>query len=164
MRSSEEKLHIARRHLPHWSLVGATYFVTMRLRVRPLVESEIRLLLEHIIAGHHRYYDLVAAVILPDHTHLLMSPRDGYSLSRIMKGLKGATARRLNQARGTKGTVWQAESFDRIVRDQQELDEKLNYMFMNPVKAGLTDDPNRYPGWYFRGQTGMSVLPTIDED
>jgi len=81
-----------------------------------------------------------------------------------MKGLKGATARRLNQSRGTKGTVWQEESFDRIVRDQQELDEKLNYMFMNPVKAGLTSDPISYPGWYFRGQTGMSVLPTTDED
>lgn len=159
MRSSEEKLRITRRHLPHWSLVGATYFITMRLRVQPLTEREIRILLDHVVSGGRQWYELVGAVILPDHVHLLLSPRARYSLSRIMKGLKGATARRLNQLRKTKGTVWQEESFDRIVRDQQELDEKLNYMFMNPVEAGLTDDPDRYPGWYFRGQTGMSVLP-----
>lgn len=164
MRPSEERLRITRRHLPHWTLVGATYFITMRLRVRPLREEEIRVLLDHVVSGHRQYYELVAAVILPDHAHLLLCPLAKYPLSRIMKGVKGATARRLNQLRRTKGTVWQEESFDRIVRDQNELDEKLNYMFMNPVKAGLVDDPSRYPGWYFRGQTGMSVLPTTDED
>ncbi len=79
-----------------------------------------------------------------------------------MKGIKGKTARLLNQGRRSKGSVWQAESFDRIVRDQAELDEKLEYMLNNPVKAGLTADPWNYAGWYFRekgGQTGMSALP-----
>lgn len=164
MPSSQEKLRITRRHLPHWSLTGATYFITMRLRAHALAEDEIRLIRNHMISGHAHYYDLVAAVILPDHAHILLSPRAGYSLRRIMKGLKGATARQLNQLRGRQGTVWQDESFDRIVRDKPELEEKLNYMFLNPVKAGLTDDPAHYPGWYFSGQTGMSVLPTAHKD
>jgi len=33
------------------------------------------------------------------------------------------------------------ESWDRIVRDQTELNEKLSYMLNNPVKKGLTEDP-----------------------
>lgn len=77
-----------------------------------------------------------------------------------MKGIKGATARKLNQRRGLRGSVWQDESFDRIVRDEGELREKLDYMFRNPVKSGLTKDPWEYPGWYLKGQTRVSAPPT----
>ncbi|MBZ0203591.1 MAG: hypothetical protein K8I03_11305 [Ignavibacteria bacterium] len=45
--------------------------------------------------------------------------------------------------------MWQDESFDRIIRDDKELNEKLNYMFNNPVKAGITENPWDYVGWYF---------------
>jgi len=78
-----------------------------------------------------------------------------------MKGIKGVTARELNRRQGRKGSVWQDESFDRIVRDEAEFLEKLNYMFLNPVKAGLTDDPETYEGWYLNqgGQTGVSAPP-----
>ncbi len=67
-----------------------------------------------------------------------------------MKGIKGTTARELNRRRGTKGKIWQEESFDRIVRSLAELQEKLAYMYRNPVKLGLTDAPDSYPGWYIR--------------
>ena len=39
----------------------------------------------------------------------------------------------------------QEESFDRIIRSEKEYLEKLNYIWMNPVKANLVDDPNKYP-------------------
>jgi len=47
------------------------------------------------------------------------------------------------------------------VRDEAEFLEKLNYMFLNPVKAGLTDDPETYEGWYLNqgGQTRVSAPP-----
>ncbi|HXE75972.1 MAG TPA: transposase [Candidatus Xenobia bacterium] len=144
------KLQITRRHLPHWTMEGATYFVTIRFRTTPLSKAEIRLVLESILSGDGKFFELDAAVVLPDHVHLLLVPQIGYSLSRIMKGLKGATARRLNQLRRRQGTVWQDESFDRIVRDQKEFNEKVHYMCLNPVKAGLTDDPDNYEGWYVR--------------
>jgi hypothetical protein len=69
-------------------------------------------------------------------------------LSRITKGIKGASARLINDIRGVHGTLWQDESFDRIVRDQMELDEKLNYLVNNPRKAGLADDPWDYEALY----------------
>ncbi|MEE8201370.1 MAG: transposase [Candidatus Acidoferrales bacterium] len=150
MASSEDKLHVTRRHLPHWSLAGAWYFVTLRLRTRHLARTEIALLRDHVVSGDGRFYELLAVVVMPDHVHAVLRPRQGYSLSRVMKGIKGTAARRLNELRRTKGKVWQDESFDRIVRDQAELEEKLNYMFLNPVKAGLTDDPDSYPGWFIK--------------
>jgi len=47
------------------------------------------------------------------------------------------------------------------VRDHAEFLEKLNYMYLNSVKEGLTDDPDNYEGWYLNkgGQTRVSAPP-----
>ena len=142
-------LRVTRRHLPHWELRGSTYFITFRVMNGVLNRDEVRRVLEHVKSGHDRFYALVAATILPDHVHLLLEPKEGLALSRIMKGTKGATVRIVNKLRGSGGTVWQDESFDRIVRDQAELDEKLNYMLWNSAKRGLVEDPWLYEGWFF---------------
>jgi putative transposase len=55
--------------------------------------------------------------------------------------MKGFSAREINDARGIKGTLWQDESFDRIVRDYDEYLEKWNYIRLNPVKNGLCQTP-----------------------
>lgn len=88
-------------------------------------------------------------MVMPDHTHLILKPRGDMSLSRIMKGIKGVSARRVNALRHTSGSLWQDESWDRILRDAAEFDEKLQYMIYNPVKAGLVVNGELYDGWYF---------------
>ncbi|MDA2913233.1 transposase [Acidobacteriia bacterium AH_259_A11_L15] len=134
--------------MPHWLLEGSTYFVTFRTARRKLDQQEISLVRDRIVSGDPRYYDLLAAVVLPDHVHLLFRPKQGMALSRAMKGIKGTTARELNRRRGTKGKIWQEESFDRIVRSLAELQQKLDYMYGNPVKLGLAKDTDSYLGWY----------------
>lgn len=145
-------LRVSHRRLPHWRLKGSTYFVTFRLREGRLDAGEISLVREHILSGDGKYYELVALVVMPNHVHLVLAPSASFSLSRILKGIKGVTARQINEKRGVRGRLWQDESFDRIVRDQTELQEKLEYMVGNPVKAGLTVEPWQYPGWYVRRQ------------
>jgi REP element-mobilizing transposase RayT len=144
----EKELHITRRHLPHWRIEGATYFITFRTRQLMLTPVEQELVLNHIKEGDRVYYTLAAAVVMPDHVHLLLAPNAGYGLDRIMKGIKGVSARRINELKATSGSVWQDESFDRIIRDQDEFEEKLRYMFDNAVKEGLADDPWNYHGWF----------------
>jgi thiamine-phosphate diphosphorylase len=146
---SEPKLEKTRRRLPHWRLDGSTYFVTFRVAQGELPPPERKIVLDHVKSGASCYYTLVAATIMPDHVHVLLTPRSGTDLSRILKGVKGVSARLLNQSRGTHGRVWQDESWDRIMRDQNELDEKLEYMLLNPVKKGLVEDPWEYDGWYY---------------
>ncbi|MFH1007245.1 MAG: N-6 DNA methylase, partial [Candidatus Latescibacterota bacterium] len=161
--AQENELQTTRRHLPHWTLEGSTYYVTFKtargLEGTPtllLSIEEQKLVLEHIREGHGEFYTLAAAVVMPDHVHMILTPRDDYELSRIMKGIKGVSAKKVNLCRvaGTDknvcptGSLWQDESYDRIVRDEKEFREKLVYMSNNPVKAGLTDDPWSYHGWY----------------
>ena len=145
---SEPRLQIARRRLPHWTLEGGTYFITFRLLSGTLDEGEVRLVLEHLRSGDGQFYRLAAGVVMPDHVHLLLRPLGEFTLSRIMHGIKGVSARRLNQRRNTSGAVWQNESWDRIIRSPEEFEEKLQYMFNNPQKTGLTTDPTTDPGWH----------------
>jgi putative transposase len=143
-----KELHVTRRHLPHWRIEGATYFITFSTRRLVLTRVEQEIVLKHIKEADKVYYILAAAVVMPDHVHLILTPNPGYELDRIMKGIKGPSARKINILRGTSGSVWQDESFDRIIRDQDEFEEKLRYMLDNAVKDGLTEDPWNYHGWF----------------
>ena len=139
-----------RRHLPHWSRDGSTYFITFRLRRGELTADERQITLDHIRNGDGRYYRLHAAVVMPDHVHLLGQPAPGMTLARIMKGIKGVSARLINQYRGTVGRVWQDESHDRMMRDADELEDKTAYLLDNPRRAGLVETIDAYPFWYRR--------------
>jgi putative transposase len=66
-----------------------------------------------------------------------------------MKGIKSVSARKVNQLRETSGTIWQDESWDRIMRSEDDFVEKLQYMADNPVKAGLVATIEDYDAWYF---------------
>jgi len=56
-----------------------------------------------------------------------------------MKSIKGISAREANKILGRKGSFWQSESFDHIVRDEDELNRIVKYVIYNPVKAGLVE-------------------------
>jgi putative transposase len=143
-----QKLKTTRRRLPHWRLEDSVYFVTFRLGNGELTEDERAIVFDHIKQGHRRYYCLFSAVVMPDHVHLLLKPNNYVPLSRIMKGIKGVSAHKVNRRRGTSGTIWQDESYDRIVRDEAEFLEKLEYISLNAVKAGLAQRPEQYPFWF----------------
>ena len=104
---SDGDFRATRRRLPHWHLTRATYFITFRLLRGELSSDEIALVRDHIVVGDGRFYDLIAAMVMPDHVHSALTPRDGFDFSRITKGIKGVSARMLNQRRGTQGAVWQ---------------------------------------------------------
>ena len=90
---------------------------------------------------------LHAAVIMPTHVHLLLEPLGGHDLSRILKGIKGTSAREINKLLGTTGTFWLAESYDHIVRSEKQYRRLIRYIADNPVKAGLREDEY----WHYQG-------------
>ncbi len=156
--AQKDDLSISRRNLPHWQLPGSTYFVTFHLRHGHISEDERRIVLDAIKHFHKIRYWLTVAVVMPDHTHLMLKPvahesNAEFSLSKILQGIKGFSFREINRLRGTKGPLWQEESFDRIVRDYEEYLEKWHYIRVNPVKAGLCQAPEEYPLLWEPGET-----------
>jgi REP element-mobilizing transposase RayT len=162
-RTSAWELQIYRRFLPHWRMDGAWYFVTFNVWRGTLSVKEIAIVRDHIAGGSGRFYNLSAACVMPDHVHLILTPLPGISLSRITKGIKGVSARLINAKRGSTGRIWQVESWDRILRDQEEFEEKLRYMLNNPLEEGLVDDPWTWCGWYLNPShesTGKNACAT----
>ena len=145
----DEGLLIRQHHLPHWQAGGSYYFVTFRSARGELLPEARRIVLDCLLHGDGHRYDVIAAVIMPDHVHCILHPRlarEGHwhDLAAVLKPLKGVSARLINQQLGGKGTVWQAESFDRIIRTPKEYEAKIWYMRHNPVTAGLVAAPEEY--------------------
>jgi len=91
-----------------------------------------------------RHYILHAFAIMPNHVHVLLTPR--VPLPILTKALKGITARRANEILARTGTpFWQEESFDRVVRNADEFEKIRHYIEYNPVRAGLASAPEEYP-------------------
>jgi REP-associated tyrosine transposase len=70
-------------------------------------------------------------------------------LDAIMKSLKGYTAWKANRVLGRKGTFWEQESYDHVIRDDIEYHRVRNYVLNNPVKAGLVSDWKQWK-WNYR--------------
>ncbi len=139
-----DQLSTRRRILPHWEVGGSTYFMTFRVQSGELSEAERTLVLNACRHFDERRYLLHAAVVMPDHVHLLWTPLrrdDGtwWSIGDLMHSIKSFTAKQINAARGTSGVVWQREYYDRIIRDESDFDEKWSYVVTNPARRGLPE-------------------------
>lgn len=102
-------------------------------------------------------YKLIACCIMPNHVHMLvesliMKPANHsgksarYPVTDTLRLLKGRTSRKANLVIGRTGSFWQAESYDHVIRDNQELERTILYILNNPVKAGLVKE---WKDWRF---------------
>jgi putative transposase len=85
-------------------------------------------------------YRLHAFCIMPNHVHVLITPiSEGHDWSKILasitKSWKGFSARRINLILNQRGAFWSRESYDHMVRDENEFYRIVNYILKNPVKA-----------------------------
>jgi tRNA threonylcarbamoyl adenosine modification protein (Sua5/YciO/YrdC/YwlC family) len=84
----------------------------------------------------NRYY-LIAWCIMPNHVHVIVRPMHGHALSEILHTWKSFTAQRANRLLHRDGKFWQPESYDHLIRDEQDLRNQVRYVVENPKKAGL---------------------------
>lgn len=127
----------------------AIYFATTKTRGNKRFFSDKRnsqILLNCI--GNFRKegrYRLLAFVIMPDHLHIMLEPNGKESISKIMHSIKRGSSRLMNQMWNRNGSVWQRSFYERIIRDEKEFWEKVNYIYNNPLEAGLAKSPEDYP-------------------
>lgn len=130
-------LRLCRRWLARWRIDAPTvvYFVTWRLAdgQRPLTGAERTLVCETLHHGDGHAQRLLAFVVMDDHVHVLVEPKS-VALERLTHSWKSFTAHQLQRLHRRQGTVWQHESFDRVVRCEEDLREKAEYIVANPWK------------------------------
>ena len=88
----------------------------------------------------HPFY-LTAWVFLPDHWHCICAPVRPVTISLAMKSVKLSSMSAVNRLRGKEGELWRPRCFDRALRTVKEYNEKVEYIHLNPVKAGLVSRP-----------------------
>ncbi|MCK4250749.1 transposase [candidate division WOR-3 bacterium] len=97
--------------------------------------------------GYHRYmldYKIYAYLILPESFYLIIQPGTMYTVSKIMKLIKGNFARKYNEYKKREGTVW-SQSFDaKIIENEADFKERLDYIHSLPVIRELTKEPGSY--------------------
>ncbi len=140
------------RHLPQLETPQSTYLVTFRCRDGLSLSAEAR----EIVLSAIRYWDgvridLDAAVVMPDHVHIMLRVLEGQPLSAVLQSIKGFSSRAVNQLLRRKGAFWLDESFDHIIRHEQEWEEKVAYIRDNPVKGGLVECWQHYRWLWIKG-------------
>jgi REP element-mobilizing transposase RayT len=88
---------------------------------------------------------VLAYAVMPDHLHLLLSPRNGENLSNVMRSLKRYAVKRINEASGRTGSLWQQSFYDRAMRNEEHLYQTIEYIHKNPVVADLVTNEGEYP-------------------
>ena len=108
-----------------------------------------------------KYYDLCAYTIMPNHIHFLIDTAiqsnylhdptekdiisDYRPLPEIMKLVKGGSSFRCNKILDRKGSFWAPAYFDRIIRNDEHLNNTINYILYNPIKSGIVSAPGEHP-------------------
>ena len=131
--------------LPHWEAGGSSYFLTFRVLSGLLSDEERKLVLDACRYWNAQRFELHAAVVMPDHVHLLCTPLEKakgewWSIADLVHSIKGFTAKEINKRRGRGGAVWQKEYFDRLIRNESDYHEKWNYIVTNPRRRGLSEE------------------------
>ena len=155
-----------RRKLPHYQPVFKAFFITFSTHHRWILPESVRqIVIDAYLSGNGRNFHLRAVVVMPDHVHLVLTPRyDGngaVGLAEIMQAIEGASAHRINKALGRRGKVWEEESFDRALPREESIGDKVDYVLGNPVGAGLAKNSLEYR-WLWR-ETGQTCTQEFAE-
>ena len=88
--------------------------------------------------------------VMPNHVHAVMKPLGGFELEDVLKSVKQFVTREVNSLLGRSGVLWEQESYDRIIRDEEHLFRVVQYVGRNPAKAGLPREQRvrwMHPDW-----------------
>ena len=149
------------------------YFVTLcTLRRKKVLANEPahRSLIEYGERGIEKNVALGRYVIMPDHIHLFVRGGPEFMLGLWVRGLKRVVAAAVTGGReglgGSKASspaasdggsynisrrdiIWQRGFFDHLLRNSESYAQKWNYVWENPVRAGLV---SKAEDWPFAGE------------
>jgi REP element-mobilizing transposase RayT len=98
-----------------------------------------------------RRIDLDASVVMSDHVHAIFRIVDGSTVGDILHSIKSFSANEVNRVLARHGSLWLDESFDHIIRQEIEWEEKIAYVRNNPVNRELVDRAHHYRWLYVKG-------------
>jgi len=129
---------------------------------------------------------LNAFVVMSSHVHAILWPKIGINLSDIIRDFKRFTSRKISQEAETQNEteilkvfemarsenrardvsryqVWQEGSHPEAIFTEEFARQKMNYIHMNPVRAGLVETADQWQYSSARAYLlGEETYPTTD--
>jgi putative transposase len=136
-----------------------TFFVTSVTAQRRTVfqrEGASGLLVD--VLQHYRRqgdYLLHDFVIMPDHLHILITPSPEISLEKAVQFIKVGFSFHMKP----EGRVWQPSFTNHQIRDSDDFERHREYIWMNPVRAGLAGKVEDYPYSSANGKIALDPMP-----
>jgi len=172
--------NMIRKTCHRYNSPGDSHFLTFScFRRQPFLKNkQPRIWFCESLAGATRSHNIAlwGYVIMPEHVHLIVSPREAdYNISRFLNSVKQSVTRKAywyRQKSDKPDNVWEqfydvhpdgkvhfrfwqrGGGYDRNIWSADELREKLEYMHNNPVRRGLCDAPDQ---WYWSSAGTMRV-------
>ena len=103
-------------------------------------------------------YHLAAYCVMNNHVHLLIQPLGDHDLSSIIQSIKSYSAQNANAALSRSGSFWKKEFYDHLIRNEEDFINQLEYIKLNPIKAGIKNHLFSYT------HENIDMRPIADEE
>ena len=136
---------------PHLFMANWFYILTSSVyKQQPLIQSNNRKKewVNALLAASELYHwEIIAWVVMDNHFHaILKSPQDNPgSLPKFVASYHKFTARQWNEQEDLAGRKVWWNYWDTCIRSKDDYLNRLRYVFWNPVKHGLVQEPAEYP-------------------
>jgi REP element-mobilizing transposase RayT len=104
-----------------------------------------------------------AWALLTNHYHVALRA-SAVPLSRTMQFLQCGFSRDFNRRWRRTGPLWQCRYKAKLIDEPEYLSRVINYIHLNPIRAGLTEDPSKYTFSGHRELMGKIRRPLCDVD
>jgi putative transposase len=139
---------------------GYSYYITIVTQRRePILIDNIEQLRYSFKLSKRKYaYKIDAIIILPDHIHMIITPKNSNDYPRIISHIKRSFVYGLDKNYKSEAKmmlssssyhrklsgIWQKRFYEHTIRNEKDWLEKMNYIQYNAVKHGLVDDWNQW--------------------
>lgn len=174
---------------PRFRIEGAMYYITTVVYGRLKIFTKPSFIIPLIDSlNFYRYQyktKLIGYVIMPDHFHIIVYPESEKAITDFMRDFKRFSSGRISrqaelesktdwlehfrqagsETNRAERKVWQDHFWEVCVYSESILEQKLNYIHLNPVRAELVTEPGLYPYSSFRNyHMGDNSLIEMDQD
>jgi len=133
---------------PRIILPGQPQYVIQRGNNRAVIfvsEDDYLFYLENLELACKRFgCELHAYVLMTNHVHLLMTPQTGDGISKVMQSIGRYYVQYFNHQYKRTGTLWEGRYKSTLLDSESYLFTCYRYIELNPVRAGMVDNPSDY--------------------
>jgi len=119
-------------------------------------DSDYQLYLDWLMLAAEKYSCRIHAyVLMTNHVHLLVTPENSDSLSRMFQYVGRFYVSYVNNTYGRTGTLWEGRYKASLVEEESYLLSCYRYIELNPVRAGMVKRIEDYP-WSSYGHNAIA--------